>query len=292
MKLVLTLLCRNEADIIASNIDFHLSRGVDLIIATDNGSTDGTTAILEHYQSKGVLQLLHEASHTHDQEVWVTRMARMAASEHGADWVINSDADEFWWPRDAAFKEVLAAVPSEIQALQVHRTNFLPPAANAPSSLPFHQIQIIRESHSFNSLGHPLPPKVCHRGEAEIVVSDGNHAVQRNGIQVKTLQNTSIEILHFPIRSFGQLERKIREGAEALERNTRISPSVGDSWRNLYKNHLLTGQLLDYFARLRPDSQELSRALSQGDLIEDLRLQQALKNLVTLNPDSIEANSL
>ena len=40
MKLVMTLLVRDEDDIIASNIDFHLNRGVDFIIAMDNLSVE------------------------------------------------------------------------------------------------------------------------------------------------------------------------------------------------------------------------------------------------------------
>jgi hypothetical protein len=42
MKLVLTLLVRDEEDVIATNIAYHLSRGVDHIIVSDNCSLDGT----------------------------------------------------------------------------------------------------------------------------------------------------------------------------------------------------------------------------------------------------------
>ena len=50
MKLVMTLLVRNEADIVDAQIAFHLNAGVDFVIATDNRSNDGTTEILERYE--------------------------------------------------------------------------------------------------------------------------------------------------------------------------------------------------------------------------------------------------
>ena len=276
MRVILTLLCRNEADIVASTVEFHLQRGVDLIVATDNGSTDGTVEILEGYQRQGVLKLLHEPSHTHDQAVWVSRMARIAAEDYGADWVIPCDADEFWWPRAGSFQAELARVPAEQMAIQVERVNFLPPAADADVDLPFHQRQILRERRSLNSLGDPLLPKVCHRGHAGITVSDGNHDVYLNGELLPCEHHDGLEILHFPIRSYQQFERKIRQGAEALARNERVAPEIGSTWRQLYSDHLQAGTLPNYYAGLRPEPGVLASSLAKGELVEDHRLEQAL----------------
>jgi hypothetical protein len=89
---------RDEADIIDLQLAFHLAAGVDFFIVTDHESRDGTTDVLESYARRDLLHLIPVSSPVKRQSEWVTRMARLAASEFGADWVINSDADEFWWP--------------------------------------------------------------------------------------------------------------------------------------------------------------------------------------------------
>ena len=107
VKLALTLLAKNEADIVDANVAYHLAAGVDFVVATDNGSSDGTTRIFERYEQRGVL-----APHPRAEQRLSTRPlgdARMArrAAELGADWVMNADADEFWWPRAGDLKEAL-----------------------------------------------------------------------------------------------------------------------------------------------------------------------------------------
>jgi hypothetical protein len=52
MKLVMTLLVRNEADIIEANLDYHLAQGVDFVIVTDHGSSDETVELLRPTSSQ------------------------------------------------------------------------------------------------------------------------------------------------------------------------------------------------------------------------------------------------
>ena len=85
MKLVMTLLVRDEADVIEQNLEHHLAQGVDAFIVTDNGSLDDTLPILRRYEQRGLLELIEEPAQTYAQAVWVTRMAERAAAIN-ADW--------------------------------------------------------------------------------------------------------------------------------------------------------------------------------------------------------------
>jgi hypothetical protein len=124
MKLVMTLLVRDEEDIVAANIDYHLARGVDFIIATDNRSTDKTAQILKSYQSRGQLHYIFEERDDYDQHAWVTSMARMAFTHYSADWVINNDADEFWWPLQGNLKTTFENLPPEVNIVNAPRYNW------------------------------------------------------------------------------------------------------------------------------------------------------------------------
>ena len=68
-------------DILNEMITFHLDQGVDHVVATDNGSEDNSRAILGKAARSGRLVLIDEPQHNHDQAIWVSRMARLAADK-------------------------------------------------------------------------------------------------------------------------------------------------------------------------------------------------------------------
>lgn len=109
-KITMTLLVRNEADILEDNIRFHHAMGVDSFIVMDNLSTDSTPQILDRLAREIPITILRQEQDDYSQSVWVTDMARQAAQDHGADWVINNDADEFWLPRQGDLKSLLAGL--------------------------------------------------------------------------------------------------------------------------------------------------------------------------------------
>ena len=268
--LIMTLLVRNNEDVIGANIDFHLAMGVDHFIATDNGSEDASVDILREYERKGVLTLHFEPSDDFDQSVWVTRMARAASEKWSARWVINNDADEFWWPLEGNVKGALDKIPAGEQVVVAPRFNFV---AIEPAGEMFYESMIFREIRSLNAVGKPLPPKACHRGSVDVVVGQGGHNVRWRGNKIAPTISTErpIEILHYPLRSYSQFETKIRLGGAALERNATLHKGVGGTWRHLYQLYL-QGSLPAYYESQTVGRDQAEASVRSGQLIRDTRL--------------------
>lgn len=272
MKLVMTLMVRDEADIIRSNILYHLDRGVDFIIATDNLSRDATPDILQEFESAGVLHLIHERGDNFEKSRWVTRMARLAWSRYGADWVINNDADEFWWPETGNLKDVLSAVPDEYTGVEVQRSNFIPRPGSHCSPI---ERMIVRDLRQTNALGSPLPPKVCHRGMADVITDQGNHTLLAP-TGVKLFLSAALQIFHYPLRSPDQMVRKVVNAGAAYERNTDAPPGTGDVLRKLYADHK-AGALLHHWHRQCLDEAALTHGVRTGTLQRDTRLRNYMR---------------
>jgi len=268
MKLVMTLLVRDEEDIVADNLDFHLAQGVDEVIVTDNGSVDGTLEILRAYEARGLVRIIVEPTDDYSQGRWVTRMARMAATEHKADWVINNDADEFWWPREGTLRTLFEGLGGDVGVVVGHRTNFVP---RPEDDRPYWERMTLRERESLNPVGKPLPPKLAHRAHPEIVVVQGNHRIKGPDVGSE-LDDGSIEILHFPMRSYAQFENKIVKGGRAYARNKELPEKTGRTWRRLYETWERGGLPAHYEASVVAEA-------ARQDLLEDTRLRDYLEAL-------------
>jgi glycosyltransferase involved in cell wall biosynthesis len=268
MKLVMTLLVRDEEDIVADNLDFHLAQGVDEVIVTDNGSVDGTLEILRAYEARGLVRIIVEPTDDYSQGRWVTRMARMAATEHKADWVINNDADEFWWPREGTLRTLFEGLGGDVGAVVGHRTNFVP---RPEDDRPYWERMTLRERESLNPVGKPLPPKLAHRAHPEIVVVQGNHRIKGPDVGSE-VDNGAIEILHFPMRSYAQFENKIVKGGRAYARNKELPEKTGRTWRRLYQTWEKGGLPAHYEASVVAEA-------ARQDLLEDTRLRDYLEAL-------------
>ena len=275
MKLVLTVLARDEADVIDAQVAFHLNAGVDFVIATDNRSQDGTTEILERYARGGHLHLIREPAEGLRQGQWVTRMARLAATDFGADWVINSDADEFWWPRGASLKELLAAVPRRYGIVRAFWRTFVP----RPDNGDFAERMTVRLSQQApindpTSFYRPVI-KVAHRADPAVVVGRGNHSLV-GGHFLPLTTWYPIEVLHFPLRSRAQWMRKVELQGEAF---TKYIERAGTGYHLKGYDALKSGQIERQHEALVVDDDALEQGLADGTLATDTRLRDALRVL-------------
>jgi Glycosyl transferase family 2 len=262
VKLVETLVVRDEADIVGAQIRHHLSLGVDFIVATDHGSVDGTTDILESYVGDGYLHRIAVEGDMHD-GLWRTQMARLASTEFGADWIINTDADEFWMPRGATLKEFLADIPEPFGIVFALSRHFAPRPEDGHL---FVDRMTVRVSPpvAINDPTSPYRPhlKVAHRGDPNITVRHGAHGAS-SPLWEPLHHWHACDVLHFPYRGRSQWEHK------------GVRRARGDSQLGQYVSALLAseaGRAEERYASLVVDDDELARGLGEESLALDTRL--------------------
>jgi hypothetical protein len=290
----MALKVRDEGDVLEANLRYHHALGVDRFVVTDNGSTDETPKILNRYAEAGLARVINEPNTDYRDQgaAWLTEMARIACSELDADWVIHTDADEFWLPVEGSLADVLGAIPARYGVVVAPRTEFVG-RPDGPGS--FAERLTIREARS------RLQPKVAHRAHPGVVILDrGAHDVALagpTGDVAETLRPPGrpvhravrdpegaepattpqddtrlvwapvwpLRILHFPVRSFAQFKRRteiaIFEGR---------FPDWG-RFRRLREQYE-EGRLDELYADLVLDDAEAKEGIRAGRLVRDERL--------------------
>ncbi|MFD2674553.1 glycosyltransferase family 2 protein [Gulosibacter bifidus] len=222
-KIVMTLMVRDEADIIAAMIEHHLAQGIDFIIATDNASTDGTREILQQYADAGVLEVNDDPRLEKQQAEVVTAMARRAAQKYQADWVINADADEFFFAANGGtVAEALGRMPANVQSFDAPVRNLMGLPLKAGSAACSHVWRDERTIEALNRVGlHAHPTQDCvHRASETVNVVQGNHATDLP-LTEDVPADAALEVLHLPYRTWDRYRHRVEITAEAYRRSNR-----------------------------------------------------------------------
>jgi FMN phosphatase YigB (HAD superfamily) len=274
-KLIMTLLVRDEVDILRYNIEFHLKKGVDFIVATDNGSVDGTRDILREYEDSGILHLIDEREQDFSQALWVNRMAMVAHEQYKADIIFHCDADEFWFPRSGNLKTEISIKPLDI--LRVDEIHVLLQDKNGKEKFPedtkyavvspIEPNNYLEETLEKNFYLYRHPPKVMFKTSNKLFeVSDGNHSVVNSDTSIIEGHSNDLIIYHFPVRNRTQFFHKIIKAGSAFERNKDTQEIVGFQLKRWYKNYK-DGLLDKEYKSILLQERDIDTYLSQG-LIE------------------------
>lgn len=301
LTLAMSLLVRDEADIIEPVIRFHAAHGVDHFIVTDNGSVDGTREILSSLQSDLSLEIIDEPSNNYDQDLWMNRMALQLQSSGEYDWLIHNDADEFWMPNRGTLKEAIQQTLSKGRAgetgvLVCDRYNMLAYQEQIDSTgydfwqnihklvktVPLQTGEQPWSKDNSNCLARLVPGKVLTLLNGFTSVAVGNHSAQH---ELQTQQCPDISILHFPVRGYKQFERKVYNQGAALANNNRFGAGTCKHIRYWYSRYL-QGELEVEFNQIVFNSARMAELEIRGHICVDTRLTDFIeKGILTSHPD-------
>jgi hypothetical protein len=202
MKLVAVSIVKNEADIIEVFVR-HTRAWVDLHLVFDHDSTDGTREILAELVKEGWPLLVFTGDSVANlQQQRSNHLARLAFTEHGADWVLPLDADEILVATDRKELERLLTESPLESPVSVLLRNYSPSTED--------------------NLGEKNPVRrICHRNPGpgttskifvprslglrnEIAAGKGNHALYRGDQILKAHPLTGASLAHFALRSPAQ----------------------------------------------------------------------------------------
>lgn len=273
-RIIMTLLVKNEEDMIERHLHYHKQMGVDAFIVTDNNSTDRTPEILQRYVEQGwIVELIEEKSSGYEQKMWVDRMVCLAQKKHRADWIINADADEFWYSPKGNLKKELAETNCNV--LKCCLCNMLP-----DEDRPYWQwdkrVKPVQNPEEFNlspySIYGRYTYKVAHRAAGYVQISMGNHKV---AMFPHRMEHSPIHIFHFTVRGREQFLQKMINGGRELE--THKGRHGGRHWRYFYELYK-QGKLEEEYDRVI-GKVAFDRLEKEGYIVKDNTLPRLLQEI-------------
>lgn len=224
-KLALTLVCKNEDSIIEENIKFHKAMGVDNVIVLNHNSTDNTLKILERLKEEGFVdEIITKTCPQHEHNIWVQEMVTLAREKYKAAWVINADADEYYFSKSLNLKNSIQAA-NDANVIKCYLTDLYPDDRDDFLSCPYfitrlfyqYELGMLNFENADNivkEFTYTKTPKVINKTEGIKKMYAGNHAIDMEN--QKEIETSDITLYHFNIRNYKQFETRIKRWLEAI----------------------------------------------------------------------------
>jgi hypothetical protein len=241
-KIVLLTFPADQGDMLRDFLEWHLDLGVDLILALDFGSTDGSRELLDQYSRTGQVKWFPLPERDMTKYSGDDALAALARDRYHADWIINCDVDEFLCTEGADLRTILAdAERDDVTLLGVPRLSM----TGAP-------LQLEQRATQALTLRIDRPVTLTYEQQISgdlpvpfIFVDVGGHLIIRAsafdeygpGAHTATVTwgavrtSDRLHILTYPIRAFETLQKKTHNTAAWLDDNMHLPPIWGWHWR-------------------------------------------------------------
>jgi hypothetical protein len=230
-RLAMSLVVRDEIELISANIEFHAAYGVDAFFVMDNGSTDGTRERLEELTRTYDMVVVDQPDRSFKQGEWATELAHMAREVGKADYIISNDADEFWVSRTGSLKHQCTGLSPVVSA---GRSNMLPLTEEiSRPDYPFYR-SVLRVDSPLGADTPTTDPRAAIRIMLRVMprkimcslnglkrIQLGNHSVQHEA--GRPVELDSLHIYHFPVRHFDQFAKRIEFAKEQFAHESPFS---------------------------------------------------------------------
>jgi hypothetical protein len=273
----------NSVDFVIPFLNHVFQCGADLVVVTDMGSDDGTVEALTDIRWQGrvrvsIAQELKNLDSTNDSLAIVKK-------DFGGGWCIACDPDEFIMTTGGNLKRTIERLENEgVLSASIPRYNMTALRSVAEAGLiqgDFRKqlkYRIIKRHRRtpdeyFQEILTPpwiythVMDKVIFRIESAIRIGDGDHCVEMMA-KGKQIQDHGLYMLHYPMRSYGQFEKKIHLAKKDFEANPHWHPHIGWQLRRWIK--ILEKNLLhdEYMCQFIPDD-EIHQLIEAGLVDEE-----------------------
>jgi hypothetical protein len=243
-KIVLAVHVLDNADLLRDYLAWYRDLGVDLVVANDFGSQDGSQDILEDFAKQGLVKWTYQPSKSAKDSDHSGRLTELAREKHGAEWVILCDTDEFLTVAEGDLRGVLERAQRDAASvLNVNCLNMTgAPLAPGQSALEHLTLRIDRgvvdtgAYHLSDALPIPYiffkhPPKtIVHTGAFVSYAAGGHSAEAASGASVDCPE---LLFLHYPIRGYEAMQTKVAHTVAWFAENPHLAalPWWGWHWR-------------------------------------------------------------